>query len=84
LAIPVRVRPEHIPWFEEAMTMDMSPNGLRFLSSREYQIGERLLVSFEAAAPTPWPTTSETAARVQRIEPVLESAALAVTISRDL
>jgi hypothetical protein len=84
LAIPVRVRPEHIPWFEEAMTMDMSPNGLRFLSSREYQIGERLLVSFEAAAPAPWPTTSETGARVRRVEPVPESAALAVTISRDL
>src|SRR5438270_3464524 len=40
LAIPVRVRPEHIPWFEEAMTMDVSANGLRFLSSREYQSGE--------------------------------------------
>jgi PilZ domain len=84
LAIPVRVRPEHIPWFEEAMTMDVSAHGLRFLSTREYQEGQRLLVSFEPTASAPWPTTSETTARVLRIERVPETAALAVTISRDI
>jgi hypothetical protein len=83
LAIPVRVRLEHIPWFEEAMTIDISAHGLRFLSSREYQEGDRLRVSFEPTASGPWPTASETAARVVRIEPVPESAALAVTISRE-
>jgi len=83
LALPVRVRPERVPWFEEAMTMDVSANGLRFLSSREYQEGDRLLVSFEPAASAPWPTTSETAARVLRIETVPQSAALAVTIVRE-
>jgi hypothetical protein len=83
LAIPVRVRPPHIPWFEEAMTIDVSAQGLRFLSSREYQQGERLLVSFDPAASAPWPTASETAARVLRIEPVPASAALVVTISRE-
>jgi hypothetical protein len=83
LAIPVRVRLAHIPWFEEAMTIDISANGLRFLSTREYQEGDRLRVSFEPAASGPWPTPSETAARVVRIEPVGESAALAVTISRE-
>jgi PilZ domain len=83
LAIPVRVRLEHIPWFEEAMTIDISANGLRFLSTREYQKGDCLGVSFEPTASAPWPTTSETAAHVIRIEPVPESAALAVTISRE-
>jgi hypothetical protein len=83
LAIPVRVRLPHVPWFEEAMTIDVSAQGLRFLSSREYQQGDRLLVSFELAVAAPWPTASETNARVLRIEPVPESAALAVTISRD-
>jgi hypothetical protein len=83
LAIPVRVRLEHIPWFEEAMTIDISARGLRFLSSREYQEGDRLRVSFEPTASGPWPTASETAARVVRIEPVPESAALAVTIFRE-
>jgi hypothetical protein len=83
LALPVRVRPERVPWFEEAMTMDVSENGLRFLSSREYQEGDRLLVSFEPAASSPWPVASETAARVLRIEGVPESAALVVTIVRE-
>ena len=83
LAIPVRVRLEHIPWFEEAMTIDISAHGLRFLSNREYQRGDRLRVSFEPTAPGPWPTASETAARVVRIEAVPETAALAVTISRE-
>jgi hypothetical protein len=83
LALPVRVRPEHVPWFEEAMTIDVCADGLRFLCSREYQEGDRLLVSFEPAASAPWPSASETAARVLRIEGVPESAALAVTIVRD-
>jgi PilZ domain len=83
LAIPVRVRLGHIPWFEEAMTIDISTHGLRFLSSREYREGERLLVSFEPAASGPWPAGSETAARVVRIEPVPNAAALAVTIFRE-
>ena len=83
LAIPVRVRLEHIPWFEEAMTIDISAHGLRFLSGREYQKGDRLQVSFEPTAAGRWPTASETAARVVRIEPVPESAALEVTIFRE-
>ena len=83
LALPVRVRPERVPWFEEAMTMDVSAHGLRFLSSREYQEGDRLLISFETVTSAPWPITSETAARVLRIETVPESAALAVTIVRE-
>jgi hypothetical protein len=82
LALPVRVRPEHIPWFEEAMTMDVSAHSLRFLSSREYQEGDRLLLSFEATSSAPWPVASETFARVLRIESVPDSAALAVTIVR--
>lgn len=84
LAVPVRVRPEYIPWFEESMTIDVSAHGLRFLSSREYQEGQRLLVSFQPMASAPWPTASETAARVVRIEAVPESAALAVTIVREV
>jgi len=84
LAVPVRVRPERIPWFEEAMTIDVSARGLRFLSSREYQERERLLISFEPMASAPWPTASETAGRVLRIEAIPESAALAVTILRDV
>jgi hypothetical protein len=83
LAIPVRVRPPHIPWFEEAMTIDISAQGLRFLSSREYQEGDSLLVSFEPATSAPWPTAAETRARVLRIERIPQSVAQAITISRE-
>jgi hypothetical protein len=82
LALPVRVRPEHVPWFEEAMTIDVSAHGLRFLSNREYQEGARLLISFEPTALAPWPTRAETAARVARIEPVPESTVIAIAIVR--
>lgn len=83
LAMPVRVRLEHVPWFEEAMTIDVSVGGLRFLSNREYQPGQRLLVSFEPAAAAAWPTAAETPARVLRVEGAPESATLVVTIIRE-
>lgn len=83
LAVPVRVRPERIPWFEEAMTIDVSAQGLRFLSSREYEVGERLLISFESKASAPWPTIPETAARVVRIETMTGSTSLAIVIARE-
>jgi hypothetical protein len=83
LALPVRVRPEHIPWFEEAMTIDVSAHGLRFLSNREYQEGARLLISIESTSLAPWPNTAETLVRVTRMEAVPETAALAVAIVRE-
>jgi hypothetical protein len=82
LAVPVRVRPEHIPWFEEAMTLDVSTQGMRFVSNREYQAGERLLISFEASASAPWPAGFEVLARVARVEAMPGSVALAISISR--
>jgi hypothetical protein len=82
LATPVRVRLEHVPWFEEAMTLDVSAQGLRFLSNREYALGANVLVSFEPLASVPWPTGADVASRVVRIESVPHSSALAVTISR--
>jgi hypothetical protein len=82
LAVPVRVRQEHVPWFEEAMTLDISEQGLRFLSSREYQEGQRLLIASEPMAAIPWPH-AETPARVLRIEARPHSAALVVTIARE-
>jgi hypothetical protein len=83
LALPIRVRPEHIPWFEEAMTIDVSAHGLRFVTNREYREGERLLVCFEPATLAPWPTASESLVRVVRIDGIPESAALAVAIVRE-
>jgi hypothetical protein len=82
LAVPVRVRPEHVPWFEEAMTIDISAQGLRFLTTREYAQGASLLVSFEPLASVPWPTGTDVTSRVVRIESIPQSSALAVTITR--
>ena len=82
LAVPLRVRLEHVPWFEEAMTIDISAQGLRFLSSREYAPDANLLVSFEPLASVPWPTGRDVASRVVRIESIPQSSALAVTVTR--
>lgn len=82
LALPIRVRPEHIPWFEEAMTVDVSEEGLRFLSSREYVAGENLLVSFESSAAAPWAGAGEFLSRVVRVEPALQAPTLSISLSR--
>jgi len=82
LAVPVRVRPEHVPWFEEAMTMDISSGGLRFLSTREYEPGQYLAVSFEPAAASPWPGAAEFRSLVVRVQPEPNSSALSVTVYR--
>jgi len=82
LAVPLRVRLAHVPWFEEAMTIDVSARGLRFLTTREYAPNAHLLVSFEPLASVPWPTDTELATRVVRIESIPQSSALAVTVVR--
>jgi hypothetical protein len=82
LALPVRVRPEHVPWFEETMTLDISAEGLRFLSSREYETGQYLLLAFEPGALSPWPAAAEFRSLVVRVDPVPQSSALAVTVCR--
>jgi PilZ domain len=83
LAVPVRVRPEGMPWFEEAMTIDFSDKGLRFRSCREYQPGDQLKVAFENQAAAPWPSASEISARVLRVVPAGKGFALDVAVCRE-
>ena len=83
LGVPVRVRPQHIPWFEEAMTLDLSANGVRFLSNREYQQGQVLLISFDSGASASWPPGPEIATYVVRIESAPGNTQLAVVIARE-
>jgi hypothetical protein len=83
LAVPVRVRPQGMPWFEEAMTIDFSDKGLRFRSCREYQLGDQLKVAFENQAAAPWPGTSEISAQVVRVTPAAGSIALDVAVCRE-
>ena len=82
LAIPVRVHPEPIPWFEEAMTIDVSVKGMRFHSHREYSLGDHLKIAFPDPASAPWHGTGEFLSEVVRVVPVQGSAALDVSVCR--
>jgi hypothetical protein len=82
VAVPIRVRLENVPWFEEAMTIDASKEGLRFVSCREYQPGQHLVVSFEDAVLSPWPVATEFHSLVARVDALPPSSTLAVTIYR--
>ena len=82
LAVPVRVRPQHVPWFEETMTVDRSAEGLKFRSNREYSPGEFLVISFESADTSPWPAVPDSLLMVVRIEREPQSPALNVAVCR--
>lgn len=82
LAIPVRVHPERIPWFEETMTVDVSTKGMRFRSQREYALGEHLKIAFEDPASAPWHGATEFASEVVRVASVAGSATLDVSVRR--
>lgn len=82
LAIPVRVHPERIPWFEEAMTIDVSAKGMRFRSQREYAPGEHLKIAFEDPASAPWHGAKEFVSEVVRVASVPGRATLDVSVRR--
>ena len=81
LGVPVRVRPEHVPWFEEAMTLDFSSRGMRFRSQREYSLGQQLKIALEDSASTPW-SRGEFRAHVVRVSPAPDGVALDVSVCR--
>jgi hypothetical protein len=80
--VPIRVRTEHVPWFEETMTVDCSSDGLKFRSNREYSHGEFLVVSFESADVSPWLGVTESLLRVVRIDREPESPELQIAVCR--
>jgi hypothetical protein len=82
LAVPIQVRPEHVPWFEETMTIDCSAEGLKFRSNREYSPGEYLVISFESVDTSPWQVAAELVLMVARVERMAESPALNVAVCR--
>ena len=82
LAVPVRVRPAQIPWFEEAMTIDFSAKSLRFRSHREYAVGEHLKIRFADSTRKPWPGNGEFTSKVVRVAPALDTFALDVSVCR--
>lgn len=82
VALAIRVRPRHIPWVEEAMTVEVSADRMRFVSNREYPVGEALLVTFVSADAKPWPGSGEMLARIVHVEKTAESSSLVITLMR--
>ncbi len=82
LTVPVRVRPEDIPWFEEAMTIDYSATSIRFRSNREYRPGDHLKIAFYGSTSAPWRGAGEFLSEVVRVAPVPGSIALDVSVCR--
>ncbi len=82
LTVPVRVRPEDIPWFEEAMTIDYSTASIRFRCNREYRPGDRLKIAFYGSTSAPWRGTGEFLSKVVRVASVPGSIALDVSVCR--
>jgi hypothetical protein len=76
------VYPERIPWFEEAMTIDVSAKGMRFRSQREYAPGEHLKITFEDPASAPWHGAREFVSEVVRVASVAGRATLDVSVRR--
>jgi PilZ domain len=82
LAMPIRVRPENVPWFEEAMSLDFSPRGMCFRSQREYATGELLRITLETASSASWPGSGEFRAKVVRVAPIANDVAVDVGVCR--
>jgi hypothetical protein len=85
LSIPVRVRLNGLLWHEEAMTLDMSTDGLSFLSTCLYEPGNRVYVSLmNRSWASPWTAAREVPAVVTRVEPLVESHQVRVALCRRL
>ena len=82
VALAIRVRPENIPWFEEAMTTEVSTEEMRFVSHREHATGDTLFVTFVGRDVRPWPGSGEIRAKIVRTENIPKAAALLITIRR--
>jgi len=83
LSLPVRIRTSYMPWFEEAMTLDVSAESLRFLSNRVYQPGDSLFISFDPPTSSPWSDAAESPVRIVRVEPTNVGGALQVIVRRE-
>ena len=82
LATPIRVRLENVPWFEEAMSLDFSPRGMRFRGQREYATGELLRIAIRDVSSASWPGSGEFRAKVVRVVPVPDGVAVEVSVCR--
>jgi len=84
VALPIHVRPEHVPWYEEAMTIEASPGRVKFLTNREYAFGEKLLVSFAAGGEAEGNVAEEWEGEVTGVEMEAGKEAVVITVRRRL
>jgi hypothetical protein len=82
ISLPIRVRPQNVPWHEEAMTIEFGGDRLKFLTNREYGIGDQLQVSFVSGTGTPWDGDEEWETKVTGIEMEAGSDEVQVTVRR--
>ncbi len=82
IALPIHVRPEHVPWAEEAMTVEVDREKLKFLTNREYELGQCLLVSFVSPSEAPWSGDGEWETHVTGIEMESGKDSLYVTVQK--
>jgi len=82
ISLPIRVRPQHVPWHEDTMTLEVSRDKLKFVTNREYAFGQRLLVSFDAGSEAPWSGDGEWETQVTGIEMEAGSESLCITVRK--
>ena len=82
VSLPIRVRPRHVFWPEEAMTLEVSADRMCFLSNREYSPGETLLVTFVNADAKPWQGSGNIPAEIVGVEKMPHSTSLIITLKR--
>ena len=82
ISLPIRVRLQNVPWHEDTMTLEVSPDKLKFVTNREYAFGQRLLVSFDAGGEAPWSGDGEWETQVTGIEMEAGNETLCVTVRK--
>jgi PilZ domain len=82
ISLPIRVRPKNVPWHEDAMTLEVSRDKLKFVTNREYAFGQSLLVSFDAGGEAPWSGDGEWETQVTGIEMGAGSESLCITVRK--
>lgn len=82
ISLPIRVRPPSMPWHEQAMTQEVAPGKVKFVTHREYAFGERLLISFDERSDAPWSGDEEWEGEVTGIEMAADSDSVTVTVRR--
>jgi hypothetical protein len=82
ISLPIRVRPVRVPWHEDAMTLEVSRDKLKFVTNRQYSFGQKLLISFGAGGEAPWTGDGEWETQVTGIEMEAGSESLCVTVRK--